>query len=144
MSELGPLVLPYTEQLRYGWSVIRKKLLLLPSHKGTYMPNFKKALEHFCIHASGRGVLDGIVDSLKLHKEDREPSRMTFHKWALLFGGKGKGDEGNLVWQIAFGSGFKCNSAVWKCISDIDPTERNAWSDRVDSYPVNEIPNATF
>lgn len=75
MSELGPLVLPY------AWPVIRKKLLLLKSHKGTYVPKFKKALEHFCIHASGRGVLDGVVDSLKLHKEDREPSRMTFHKW---------------------------------------------------------------
>jgi len=26
--------------------------------------------------------------------------------------------KGDRIWQIAFGSGFKCNSAVWKCLRD--------------------------
>ena len=28
--------------------------------------------------------------------------------------------SGDRIWQIAFGSGFKCNSAVWKCARDDD------------------------
>ncbi|BFG19814.1 hypothetical protein CerSpe_060880 [Prunus speciosa] len=146
MSELGPLVLPYSVQLRYAWSVICKKLWFLPSEKGIYVPNFKKAIEHFCIHAGGRAVIDGIEDSLKLHKEDGEASRMTLHRfgntssssiWYELcyLEAKGRLKKGNRVWQIAFGSGFKCNSAIWKSISDIDPTKRNAWSDSIHFYP---------
>ncbi|PQQ11830.1 3-ketoacyl-CoA synthase 7 [Prunus yedoensis var. nudiflora] len=151
ISKLGPLVLPYSEQLRYVWSIIHKKVLLLPSQKKIYAPNFKRALQHFCIHAGGRAVIDGIVDSLRLDKEDGEASRMTLHRfgntssssiWYELcyLEAKGRMKKGNLVWQIAFGSGFKCNSAIWKCISDIDPTERNAWSDRTYLYPIEEVP----
>ncbi|CAL8998071.1 unnamed protein product [Prunus brigantina] len=151
ISKLGPLVLPYSEQLRYVWSIIHKKVLLLPSQKKIYAPNFNRALQHFCIHAGGRAVIDGIVDSLRLDKEDGEASRMTLHRfgntssssiWYELcyLEAKGRMKKGNQVWQIAFGSGFKCNSAIWKCISDIDPTERNAWSDRTYLYPIDEVP----
>ncbi|KAM5574503.1 hypothetical protein ABKV19_013782 [Rosa sericea] len=154
ISSLGPLVLPYSEQLRFAWSMIRKKLLFLPRQKGVYVPNFKKAIQHFCIHAGGRAVIDGIEQSLKLHKEDGEASRMTLHRFGNTSSSsiwyelcyletKGRVKKGNKVWQIAFGSGFKCNSAIWKCISDVDPTKRNAWSDSINLYPIidDEIPN---
>jgi len=49
---------------------------------------------------------------------------------------KGRMKMGDKVWQIGFGSGFKANSAVWKCISEIDSRGRNAWSDRIHLYPV--------
>lgn len=153
ISALGPLVLPYSEQFRFAWSVICKKLRFLPRQKGVYVPNFKKAIEHYCIHAGGRAVIDGIEKSLKLQKENAEASRMTLHRfgntssssiWYELcyLEAKGRVKKGNKVWQIAFGSGFKCNSAVWKCVSDVDPTKRNAWSDSINLYPIidDEIP----
>ena len=28
--------------------------------------------------------------------------------------------KGERVWQIAFGSGFKCNSAVWRALRDVN------------------------
>ncbi|KAK7246858.1 hypothetical protein RIF29_41728 [Crotalaria pallida] len=148
--KLGPLVLPYSEQLRYGWSVIGNKLWARGNRKQIHVPNFKKAFEHFCIHAGGKSVIDAIEESLKLQKEDGEASRMALYRfgntssssvWYELcyLEAKGRVKKGDRVWQIAFGSGFKCNSAVWKCISDIDPSVRNAWSDRIHLYPV-EIP----
>ena len=153
VSKLGPLVLPYSEQFRFGLSAIFRRIR--PSSSGSrpgiYVPNFKRAFEHFCIHAGGRAVIDALENSLKLGKEDGEASRMTLYRfgntssssvWYELcyLEAKGKVKKGDRVWQIAFGSGFKCNSAVWKCISDHDPNEVNAWSDRIHLYPV-DIPN---
>ncbi len=34
--------------------------------------------------------------------------------------------RGDRVWQIAFGSGFKCNSAVWRAVRDVN-TRHPAW-----------------
>ncbi|KAL1338017.1 hypothetical protein HN51_032705 [Arachis hypogaea] len=150
MRELGPLVLPYSELLRYVWSAIQTKLLPSGDQKKIYLPNFRKAFQHFCIHAGGKSVIDAIEESLKLQKEDGEASRMALYRfgntssssvWYELcyLEAKGKVKKGDRVWQIGFGSGFKCNSAAWKCIADIDPNERNAWSGIIHSYPI-EIP----
>ena len=150
ISELSPLVLPYSEQLRYGWSVIKQKIWFLAGQKGTYVPNFEKAFKHFCIHAGGKAAIDAIEDNLRLHKEAAEASRMTLYRfgnasssslWYELsyLEAKGRVKKGDHVWQIAFGSGFMCNSAVWKCITNLDPNLRNSWSDRIHLYPV-EIP----
>ncbi|CAI9103861.1 OLC1v1002435C1 [Oldenlandia corymbosa var. corymbosa] len=150
ISELGPSVLPYSEQLQYVWSIIHKKISRGGRHQ-LYLPDFKKAFEHFCIHAGGRAVIDAIEEKLGLSKEDGEPSRMTLYRfgntssssvWYELcyLEAKGKVRKGDRIWQIAFGSGFKCNSAVWKCISELNPKVRSAWSDRIHMYPV-EIPN---
>ncbi|XP_071724196.1 3-ketoacyl-CoA synthase 7 [Rutidosis leptorrhynchoides] len=154
ISELGPLVLPFSEQVRYAWSVVLRYISekISQQKREVYIPNFKKAFEHFCIHAGGRAVIDAMEITLKLTKEDVEASRMTLYRfgntsssslWYELcyLEAKGKVKKGDKIWQIAFGSGFKTNSAVWKCISDLIPEEENAWSDRIQFYPVDTVRN---
>lgn len=147
---LGPLVLPFSEQLRYGLSIICKKIMWNKRRSSIYVPDFKKAFEHFCIHAGGRAVIQAIEKNLGLRKQDVEPSKMTLYRfgntssssiWYELcyIEAKGRMKRGDRVWQIALGSGFKCNSAVWKCVYNSEFEIANAWSD-INSYPV-EVPN---
>ncbi|KAJ0011478.1 hypothetical protein Pint_33503 [Pistacia integerrima] len=103
------------------------------------------------VHAGGRTIIQAVEDNLRLHKEDGEASKMTLHRfgntssasvWLLWYElcyleAKGKMKKGDRVQQTAFRSGFKTNSAVWKCISDLNPDVRNAWSARIHFYPVN-------
>ncbi|CAH9102532.1 unnamed protein product [Cuscuta europaea] len=144
ISELAPLVLPLSELILYGFATLSRKV---SGKRETFVPNFNKAFEHFCIHAGGRAVIDAVQDSLKLSKEDVEASRMTLYRfgntssssiWYELsyLEAKGRIKKGERVWQIAFGSGFKCNSAVWVCTSQLHPNPTNAWSDRIHRYPV--------
>ncbi|KAL8159990.1 hypothetical protein V2J09_001527 [Rumex salicifolius] len=152
ITTLGPLVLPITEQFRFFVTLIRRKVLKSKSVK-PYIPDFKKAFEHFCIHAGGRAVLDAIEKNLRLEEWHMEPSRMTLHRFGNTSSSslwyelayteaKGRVRGGDRVWQIAFGSGFKCNSAVWKALREIpvqDPT--NPWTDSIENYPV-KMPKA--
>ncbi|KAI3975495.1 hypothetical protein MKX01_038764, partial [Papaver californicum] len=81
----------------------------------------------------GRAVIDVVQKSLCLTKEDSKASRMILFRYGntsslsvwyelCYIEAKGRMKPGDCVWKIAFGSGFKCNSAVWKCISKINPT----------------------
>ncbi|XP_059650238.1 3-ketoacyl-CoA synthase 7-like [Cornus florida] len=153
MASLGSLVLPYSEQIGYGLSVAWKKIWAPSKKRGPRIPDFKKAFAHFCIHAGGKAVIDTIKEKLKLTDRDMEPSKMTLYRfgntssssiWYSLcyLEAKGRVRKGDKVWQLAFGSGFKCNSAVWKCISKLKPDDSNAWSDRIHRYPV-QVPEVT-
>lgn len=149
--ELGPLVLPYSEMIQYACALLYRRFANPSRLKDKVLvPNFKKAFEHFCIHAGGRAVIDAVEENLRLHKYDGEASRMTLYRfgntssssvWYELsyLEAKGRVKRGDRVLQIAFGSGFKCNSAVWKCILNLNPNTKNAWSDRIHRYPV-EVP----
>jgi len=90
-----------------------------------YTPNFKAALQHICIHAGGRAVIDAIQKALRLSDEDVAPSRAMLKR----FGNTSSSSvwyefrhieqtrdvkAGEKVWQLGFGSGFKCNSVVWR------------------------------
>ncbi|XP_074287373.1 3-ketoacyl-CoA synthase 6-like [Silene latifolia] len=146
ITTMGPLVLPASEQLLFLFSLIGRKIFN-PKWK-PYIPDFKQAFEHFCIHAGGRAVIDELQKNLQLSSEHCEASRMTLHRfgntsssslWYELsyIESKGRMNKGDRVWQIAFGSGFKCNSAVWKCNRTIKTHVDGPWADCIDRYPVH-------
>ncbi|XP_049376854.1 3-ketoacyl-CoA synthase 11-like [Solanum stenotomum] len=147
ITTLGPLVLPMSEQFLFFATLVGRKLLKAKIRP--YIPDFKLAFEHFCIHAGGRAVLDELEKNLQLSDWHMEPSRMTLHRfgntsssslWYELAYSEAKGRirKGDRTWQIAFGSGFKCNSAVWKALRSINPDkEKNPWMDEIHQFPVD-------
>ncbi len=136
---LGPHILPMVEQLKcvrsYFCSWLYKNYLsvYLSSYyrkedcPKIYTPDFRKAIDFFCIHAGGRAVIEGVQKNLNLSDRDVEPSFETLKQFGntssssiwyeleyIEKNAKRMGlRQGHRVLQIAFGSGFKCNSAVW-------------------------------
>jgi len=54
LNYLGPVVLPYSEQLKFVVWMIKKKLGLTDK---VFVPDFKKGIQHFCIHLVGVPLL---------------------------------------------------------------------------------------
>lgn len=59
-----------------------------------YIPDFKLAFEHFCIHTGGRGVIEEIEKQLQLAPDSVQPSKDTLFRygntssssiWLVLF-----------------------------------------------------------
>lgn len=143
LTTLGPLILPIGEQAKVVMTVIARYIIKALSKTLTangaesmamklprvrpYVPDFKRAIDHFCIHAGGRAVIDGIEKNMKLEHYHSEGSRMAL----LNFGNTSSSSiwyeleyiqdnqksnpmkKGDRALQVAFGSGFKCTSAVW-------------------------------
>lgn len=136
---LGPSVLPLSEQALVVLSIIVRFFLKnlgkmagegvaakLPKVK-PYVPDFKRGIDHFCIHAGGRGVIDGIEKNLKLEEYHTEPSRMALYNYGNTSSSSiwyeleyihyhqrnNQLKKGHRIMQVAFGSGFKCTSGVW-------------------------------
>ncbi|KAL0351866.1 UNVERIFIED_CONTAM: 3-ketoacyl-CoA synthase 4 [Sesamum calycinum] len=148
ITTLGPLVLPISEQLLFFATLVIKKLF--NKNVKPYIPDFKLAFDHFCIHAGGRAVIDELEKNLQLLPVHVEASRMTLHRfgntssssiWYELayIEAKGRMRRSNRVWQIAFGSGFKCNSAVWEALRSVKPSRNGPWHDCIDRYPVKVV-----
>lgn len=155
---MGPLVLPFSEQLLFFATLVWRHLFggnnnkknsqpSLSSTKKPYIPNYKLAFEHFCVHAASKTVLDELQRNLDLSENNMEASRMTLHRfgntssssiWYELayLEAKEKVRRGDRIWQLAFGSGFKCNSLVWKSMRKVrKPPRNNPWLDCIDRYP---------
>ncbi|WIA44626.1 hypothetical protein OEZ86_007343 [Tetradesmus obliquus] len=136
ITTLGPLVLPFSEQLLFAANMVARRLLGRKRMK-PYVPDFTTSFDHICIHTGGRGVIDEIEKHLRLNAKIIEPSRAALFRygnvssssiWYVLsyiesFRGVRRGDT---VWQLGFGSGFKCNSAVWVANRRVEE-QHKAW-----------------
>jgi 3-ketoacyl-CoA synthase len=112
ITRLAPLVLPWSELVKCA----RDK---------AYAPDFSKAFAHFLLHTGGRGVIDELEAALNLSPALAQPSKDTLERfgntsaastWYILANLEHAGSikKGDKIWQLGFGGGFKCNSAVWK------------------------------
>ncbi|KAJ7962239.1 3-ketoacyl-CoA synthase [Quillaja saponaria] len=133
ITTLGPLVLPVSEQFHFFTNLLFKKKKMKP-----YIPDYKLAFEHICIQAASKKVLDEIQNNLELTEEYMEASRKTLERfgntssssvWYELayLEANSRIKRGDRVWQIAFGSGFKCNSVVWKALGNVKRPNLSPW-----------------
>ncbi|XP_057820492.2 3-ketoacyl-CoA synthase 1 [Cryptomeria japonica] len=150
LGTLGPRVLPLREQLLYAYTTLAIKFFKVDWKP--YIPNFRTAFQHFCIHPGGRSVITGIGKSLKLTDYDLEPSRMSLFRFGntstsgvwyevAYLEAKRRLKVGDRLVQIALGSGFKCNTAVWEVLRETHCSESTVWDDCIHRYPCNTRKN---
>ncbi|XP_015087423.1 3-ketoacyl-CoA synthase 2-like [Solanum pennellii] len=149
ISTVAPLVLSLSEKLRYLVNLIAQYFHMIKSNVDRpYNPDFSKTINHFFPHVGGKPVLDDLQKKLGFSDEQMEASRMTLYRFGntstcsvwyevAYVEAKGRVRKGDTLWQIAFGSGFKCTSVIWRANRSIDRDEVNPWSDEVDEFPVD-------
>eukprot|EP00877_Chromochloris_zofingiensis_P011523 jgi/Chrzof1/6624/Cz19g03050.t1_LCKAS8[v5.2] len=147
MTALAPLVLPYRELAITGANMLLRKLVsgnkaamkYVPSSwLQPYTPDFTKAFQHVCLHTGGRGVIDALQKQQNMSKALVEASRATLYRYGNVSSpsvwyelayieSKSGVRKGEKVWQLAFGSGFKVNSAVWVANRNVQEVHK-AWA----------------
>ncbi|KAK6794355.1 hypothetical protein RDI58_007808 [Solanum bulbocastanum] len=144
---LGLQILPFTEKILYGVSILKKKMVDKKSSVKIYVPNFKSVINHFCLPTSGRAVIKEIGKGLNLGESDMEAALMTLHRfgnqssslWYELayLEAKERVKKGDKVWMLGMGSGPKCISIIWEYIRPIcGESQRGPWADSIDGYPL--------
>ena len=151
MTKMGPLVLPLTEKVKFVANLLLRAVLPPSSAPPPYVPDFKRAFDHFCLHAGGRGVIEGLSKQLALPADKAAPSYNSLFWYgntssASLWYALGYIEavqgvaRGDVVWQVGFGSGFKCNSAVWKALHSGRDATHVAWAHMTDPSNVAAVP----
>lgn len=115
ITVLEPLVLPASKLLLFLENSVARTIFKMKINP--YVPDFKLAFEHFCVHVGGKAVLDEMEKKVQLSEWHMEPS-MTLYRfgntsssssWYELAYSEAKGriQKGDRIWQVGFGSGFK-------------------------------------
>ncbi|KAG6505243.1 3-ketoacyl-CoA synthase 17-like [Zingiber officinale] len=147
ITALAPRVLPVSEMLCYAYHVA--KLYLGGDQKAAmaHVPDFKRAFDHMCIHAGGKAVIDAVRRLMRFEEEVVEPARMCLHRFGntssslvfyelAYFEAKRRIKKGDKVWMLAFGTGFKACSVVWRALKDSTMDSDNPWIHCIHRYPV--------
>ncbi|THG14101.1 3-ketoacyl-CoA synthase 15-like [Camellia sinensis] len=133
ITTLGPLVLPIFEQVHFF-----TPLLFNNKSSKPHIPNYKLAFEHVCIMATSKKAIGEMQKNLELTEEYMEASKRTLERfgntssssvWYELayLEANAKIKRGDRICQITFGSGFKCNSVVWKALRSVSSPKRSPW-----------------
>ncbi|XP_050365437.1 3-ketoacyl-CoA synthase 1-like [Argentina anserina] len=146
---LAPRVLPLNELAMYAYSVICSAATWgkTSNLKPLFVPDFTKAFDHFCIHTGGKAVIEQVGRVLRLGDVLTEPARMSLHRFGntssslvfyelAYFEAKQRIKEGDRLWMLAFGTGFKVGSLVWKSLADLGQQSDNPWNDCIQNYPL--------
>ncbi|XP_020242635.1 3-ketoacyl-CoA synthase 11-like, partial [Asparagus officinalis] len=139
---LAPWVLPWGELLYYAY-----RMVVGPKSDKPYTPDFTKAFEHLCVHTGGKAVIESVARLMRFGPAVTEPARMCLHRFGntssslvfyelAYFEAKERVKEGDRVWMLAFGTGFKVCSLVWRALKDSDMDADNPWKDSIHRYPV--------
>ncbi|OVA08121.1 FAE1/Type III polyketide synthase-like protein [Macleaya cordata] len=150
IRSLAPRVLPLSQLVLYAYSVVGSVLSRGESKPKPIVPDFRTAFEHFCIHTGGKAVIEQVGRVLRLSEEVTEPARMSLHRFGntssslvfyelAYFEAKARVKRGDKVWMLAFGTGFKVCSIVFKSLRDTcddDIEIDNPWRDCIHRYPL--------
>ena len=79
ITTLGPLILPFSEQFLFFINLVMRKVGKVKM--APYIPDFKLAFDHICIHTGGRAVVDEIEKQLKLPEDTVAPSKETLYRF---------------------------------------------------------------
>ncbi|XP_068648861.1 3-ketoacyl-CoA synthase 1-like [Aristolochia californica] len=145
IHSLAPRVLPLTQLFSCAYSILSSKLSRGETKEK--VPDFTTAFDHMCIHTGGKAVIEQVGKVMRLGGEVTEPARMTLHRFGntssslvfyelAYFEAKGRVKKGDKMWMLAFGTGFKVCSLVWKALRDSRREAENPWNDCIHRYPL--------
>ncbi|KAK4428372.1 3-ketoacyl-CoA synthase 4 [Sesamum alatum] len=145
---LAPRVLPLSQLARYAYSSAAAALSCGEPKKPA-VPDFTRAFQHLCIHTGGKAVIENVGRVLRLSPAVTEPARMSLNRFGntssslvfyelAYFEAKRKVKKGDKMWMLAFGTGFKVGSLVWKWLQDSTQEIDNPWIDCIQKYPMQD------
>ncbi|KAI3672364.1 hypothetical protein L6452_38449 [Arctium lappa] len=142
---LAPRVLPLNQLVMYAYSLAAS--VLSSGQLKPMVPDFTTAFDHICVHTGGKAVIEQVGRVMKFSESVTEPARMSLNRFGntssslvfyelAYFEAKGRVKKGDKMWMIAFGTGFKVGSLVWKWINHPQPDNDNPWNDSIHQYPL--------